>query len=300
LRFSRGADGFADRPTRDGAAIEARAEESSTTDALQLFLSEVSRYRLLTPAEEIELSKRIEEGDKSAKDRMINSNLRLVVSIAKKYHGSQLPLLDTIQEGIIGLIRAVEKFDWRRGNRFSTYATWWIREAVERGIANRARMIRMPVYMVERERQVGRAERALMAELGRDPTEEEIGTRVKMPLQQVREVRAAARTVTSLDKPVGEEEGTAFGELLVSDHKQPAEEVELSMRGETLRTALAALPESEREVLKLRYGIDGDPNTIEQVVNRLGISRDRVRRLEARALARLARAPQMTGLHERA
>ena len=163
-----------DPPADDMEDVEAEEERSTTTDSMQLFLSEVSRYPLLTPPEEVHLAKLIERGDRAAKDRMINSNLRLVVSIAKRYQHSQLALLDVIQEGILGLIRAVEKFDWRRGFRFSTYATWWIREAIERGIANRARMIRMPVYMVERERQVARAERSLMAELGRDPSEAEI------------------------------------------------------------------------------------------------------------------------------
>jgi RNA polymerase primary sigma factor len=267
---------------------------------MQLFLGEVSRFKLLTPVEEVALAKEVERGDKAAKDRMINANLRLVVSIAKRYQHSQLALLDIVQEGILGLIRAVEKFDWRLGNRFSTYATWWIREAIERGIANRARLIRMPVYMVERERQVVRAERALMAELGRDPDEAEVAARVGMDLEQVREVRRAARAVASLDKPVGEDDGTPFGELLVSDQVQPAEEVELSLRCQLMRRLVDRLPENERNVVKLRYGIGGHSNTIEQVVSLLGITRDRVRRLEAQGLARLAREPEMAGLQERA
>src|SRR4051794_34107355 len=269
-------------------------------DSMQLFLAEVSRYRLLTPCEEIALSKLVERGDRAAKERMINSNLRLVVSIAKRYQHSQLALLDIIQEGTLGLIRAVEKFDWRRGNRFSTYATWWIREAVERGIANRARLIRMPVYMVERERQVMRAERALIAELGRDPTDEEIAGRVRIDLDQIREVRSAARAVTSLDKPVGEDDGTPFGELLMSDEIQPPEEVEASIGCATLRRVVELLPENERHVVKLRYGIGGQPNTIEQVVGLLGISRDRVRRLEAQGLARLGRMPEIAALRDAA
>jgi RNA polymerase primary sigma factor len=280
--------------------VEAEEERSTTTDSMQLFLSEVSRYPLLTPAQEVHLAKLIERGDRVAKDRMINSNLRLVVSIAKRYQHSQLALLDVIQEGILGLIRAVEKFDWRRGFRFSTYATWWIREAIERGIANRARMIRMPVYMVERERQVARAERSLMAELGRDPSEDEIAQRVKLPLAQVREVRGAARAVTSLDKPVGDSDGTPFGELLMSDAVQPAEEVETTILGETLRKVVDTLPENEQKVVVLRYGVGCFPNTIEQVVNRLGISRDRVRRLEAQGLARMARTPEVAALYDRA
>jgi RNA polymerase primary sigma factor len=279
--------------------VEVEEERSTTTDSMQLFLSEVSRYPLLTPHQEVHLAKLIERGDRVAKDRMINSNLRLVVSIAKRYQHSQLALLDVIQEGILGLIRAVEKFDWRRGFRFSTYATWWIREAIERGIANRARMIRMPVYMVERERQVARAERSLMAELGRDPSEAEIAQRVKLPLAQIREVRGAARAVTSLDKPVGDSDGTPFGELLMSDGIQPAEEVETTVLGETLRKVVDSLPENEQKVVVLRYGVGCHPNTIEQVVNRLGISRDRVRRLEAQGLARMARTPEVAALYER-
>src|SRR5437667_4155001 len=173
----------------------------ATTDALQLFLNEAGRWPLLTAGEEVELAKRIERGDKEAKDRMINSNLRLVVSIAKRYQGHGISLLDLIQEGIIGLIRAVEKFDWRRGFKFSTYATWWIRQAVQRGVANKSRTIRIPVHIVEREQKLARAERELLRELGRGPTEEELAERAKLPLKQVREVRQAARAVTSLDKP---------------------------------------------------------------------------------------------------
>src|SRR6188508_474686 len=185
----------------------------ATTDALQLFMNEVGRYPLLTAKEEVELAKRIERGDREAKERMINSNLRLVVSIAKKYQGHGLSLLDLIQEGIIGLIRAVEKFDWRRGFKFSTYATWWIRQAVQRGVANKSRTIRIPVHILERETKIVRAERELVAELERQPTAEEIANRSKLPIKQVREVREAARAVTSLDRPVGSENEASLGEL---------------------------------------------------------------------------------------
>src|SRR6478672_11023020 len=187
-----------------------------TTDALQLFLNEVSRHRLLTADEEVALAKGIERGDQEAKERMINSNLRLVVSLAKKYHATELSLLDLIQEGILGLIRAVEKFDWRRGYKFSTYATWWVRQAIERGIANKARTIRMPVHVLQRERKLARTERELAAELGRPPTDEELAAGVELPLKQVREVRDAARVLTSLDRPVGEQEETTLGELFES------------------------------------------------------------------------------------
>jgi RNA polymerase primary sigma factor len=274
-----------------------RQQPEPHTDALQLFLNEVARYRLLSPAEEIELAKRIERGDRAAKERLINSNLRLVISIAKKHQGRELALLDVIQEGILGLIRAVEKFDWRRRCRFSTYASWWVRESIERGIANHARLIRMPVYMVERERAVKRVERALTAALGRTPLEEEIAREAMMPLEQVREVRAAAHTVTSLDKPVGDDEPIPFGELLESETAEPLEEVETALRGEALHKALAALPAPEREVLTLRFGIGCQPCTLDEVVGNLGISRDRVRRIESRGLARLARSPDAAALH---
>jgi len=196
---------------------------TATTDALQLFLNEAGRYKLLTAPEEVELAKRIERGDKEAKDLMINSNLRLVVSIAKKYQGHGISLLDLIQEGIIGLIRAVEKFDWRRGFKFSTYATWWIRQAVQRGVANKSRTIRIPVHIVEREQKIARAERELTAKLERPPTDDEVAEQAKLTLKHVREVRAAARAVTSLDRPIGGDGDTSLGELFAGEAPEPAE-----------------------------------------------------------------------------
>ena len=219
---------------------------TATTDALQLFLNEAGRYKLLTAEEEVELAKRIERGDKEAKDLMINSNLRLVVSIAKRYQGHGLSLLDLIQEGIIGLIRAVEKFDYRKGFKFSTYATWWIRQAVQRGVANKSRTIRIPVHIVEREQKIARAERELVAKLGRQPTDQELAKAAKLPLKQVREVKAAARAVTSLDKPIGDDDSGSFGDLFAADQVHTEEEVEISLREETLRKALDELPERER------------------------------------------------------
>ncbi|HEY6583865.1 MAG TPA: sigma-70 family RNA polymerase sigma factor [Gaiellaceae bacterium] len=262
----------------------------STTDALQLFLNEMGRYKLLTADEEVELAKRIERGDKAAKDLMINSNLRLVVSIAKKYQGHGLTLLDLIQEGIIGLIRAVEKFDWRRGYKFSTYATWWIRQAVQRGVANKSREIRIPVHIVDRERKIARAERELTVKLERAPTDEELAKATKLPLKQVREVKQAARAVTSLDRPVGDEGETSFGELVAGGEAGPEETLTLSLEEDTLRRAIASLPQREQEVVKLRYGLNGDtdPQSLEEIGRRLGITRERVRQVEAAALQRLA------------
>jgi RNA polymerase primary sigma factor len=262
----------------------------ATTDALQLFLNEAGRWPLLTAEEEVELAKLIERGDKEAKDRMINSNLRLVVSIAKRYQGHGLSLLDLIQEGIIGLIRAVEKFDWRRGFKFSTYATWWIRQAVQRGVANKSRTIRIPVHIAEREQRMARAERELSTQLGRQPTEEEIARRARLPLKQLQEVRRAARAVTSLDRPIGDENEAAFGDLFASEHAQPEEEIGVSLEQDVLRRAVAALPEREQAVLKLRYGLNGDsdPASLESIGRELGITRERVRQLEARALEQLA------------
>jgi RNA polymerase primary sigma factor len=274
----------------------------ATTDALQLFLNEAGRYKLLTAEDEVELAKRIERGDKQAKDLMINSNLRLVVSIAKRYQGHGLSLLDLIQEGIIGLIRAVEKFDYRKGFKFSTYATWWIRQAVQRGVANKSRTIRIPVHIVEREQKLARAERELVLELGRQPTDQELAKRSKLPLKQLREVKAAAGAVTSLDKPIGEDDSTSYGDVFAAEQLHIDEEVEVSLREETLRKALAELPERERNVLKLRYGLDGDrePMSLESIGKELGITRERVRQIEANALETLSMLREVAGLREAA
>jgi RNA polymerase primary sigma factor len=264
---------------------------TATTDTLQLFLNETGRYPLLTAAEEVELAKLVERGDRAAKERMINSNLRLVVSIAKRYQGHGLSLLDLIQEGIIGLIRAVEKFDWRRGFKFSTYATWWIRQAVQRGVANKARTIRIPVHIAERETKMVRAERALTAKLGRAPTDAEIAQEAKLSAKHVREVRHAARAVTSLDRPV-----------LAGEAPPIEEQVQVSFQEEVLHRALATLPERECEVLKLRYGLGGspEPKSLEEIARHFGLTRERVRQIEARALERLAMRREIEALSETA
>jgi RNA polymerase primary sigma factor len=271
---------------------------SATTDSLQLFLNEAGRYPLLTAAQEVEIAKRIEAGDKQAKDLLVNSNLRLVVSIAKKYQGHGLTLLDLIQEGIIGLIRAAEKFDWRKGFKFSTYATWWIRQAVQRGVANKARTIRIPVHIVEREQKISRSERELVAKLERAPTLEELAKHSKLPLKQVREVRAAARAVASLDKPVGEGDTASYGDLFASDEKTPAEQVEVDLTERALHQAVDELPEREQRILKLRYGLNGDtdPKSLEEIGRILGITRERVRQLEGEALRRLAESREIAGM----
>ena len=273
---------------------------AATTDALQLFLNEAGRYKLLTASEEVELAKRIERGDKAAKDLMINSNLRLVVSIAKKYQGHGISLLDLIQEGIIGLIRAVEKFDWRRGYKFSTYATWWIRQAVQRGVANKSRTIRIPVHIVEREQKISRAERELTARLERPPTDAEVARHAKLSPKHVAEVRAAARAVTSLDRPIGEEGDSTFGDLVAREDAEPIEEVHVSLAENAVRHAVETLPEREREVVKLRYGMDGDPDpkSLEEIGRILGLTRERVRQIEAQALQRLAERREIDALHE--
>jgi RNA polymerase primary sigma factor len=262
----------------------------ATTDALQLFLNEAGRYPLLTAAEEVELAKRIERGDKAAKDLMVNSNLRLVVSIAKKYQGHGLSLLDLIQEGIIGLIRAAEKFDHRKGFKFSTYATWWIRQAVQRGVANKSRTIRIPVHIVEREQKIARAERKLFAELERTPSDEEIADESKLPIKQVREVRNAARAVTSLDKPLGSESDASLADVVAVDPESTEREVHMSLEHDAVRRAVEQLPERARVVVKLRFGLDGDPDpqSLEQIGRQLGLTRERVRQIEREALNLLA------------
>jgi RNA polymerase primary sigma factor len=268
-----------------------------TTDAMSLFLQEVRRYPLLTRAEEVELAKRIERGDLEAKGQLVNSNLRLVISNARKYQGHDLPLLDLIQEGILGLIRAAEKFDWRKGYKFSTYATFWIRQAIQRALDNRARTIRIPVHLGQRERRIARVSRELAAKLGRDPTDEELAEAAEISLDELAEARAAVRVVTSLDRPVGEGEDTPFGALLASDELGPEEEVDIILREDALGRALAELPEQEREVVKLRYGVGGDqPTPLVETGRRLGISQDTVRRLERKALADLASSRELHAL----
>src|SRR4051794_8053335 len=273
-----------------------------TADALQLFLNEIGRYPLLTAAQEVEIAKRIERGDARAKDQMINSNLRLVVSIAKHYQGHGLSLLDLIQEGIIGLIRAAEKFDWRKGFKFSTYATWWIKQAVQRGVANKARTIRIPVHVVEREQKVLRAEREFLAKHERTPTDDEIAEESKLSLKHVREVRTAARAVASLDKPVGEGDSAGFGDLFASDSPRPDEVVEVELTERAIHRAVNDLPQREQTIVKLRYGLDGDPETksLEEIGRIMGITRERVRQIEAEALRRLAEWREFEGLRHSA
>jgi len=301
---SRGLELTDDCGRQETAPTRVRADDlaTSTTDALQLFLNEIRRYPLLTAQQEVELAKRIEQGDAEAKERMINSNLRLVVSLAKRYQGQDLPLLDLIQEGILGLIRAAEKFDWRRGYKFSTYATFWIRQAIQRGIANKARTIRIPVHIGQRERKVARAQRELAAKLGRPPTDEEVAEAAEVTVEEIEELRDSARTVTSLDRPLGDEVGdAAFGDIIPSDSPEPEEEVEVSLRSEALRRALDQLPDREREVVKLRFGVNGDePTPLRETGRRMGLSPERVRQIEGKALKRLAATREMEGLSEAA
>jgi RNA polymerase primary sigma factor len=271
----------------------------STTDALNLFLREVGRRPLLTPAQEVELARRLERGDLDAKRRMIESNLRLVVSIAKNYRHQGLPFLDLIQEGTLGLIRAVEKFDWRLGYKFSTYATWWIRQAVARALADQARTIRLPGHIVERLQKMKRAERTLWTQLGREPALEEIAEAASLPLQQAHEVRAAARASVSLDQPVGEQEDAAFGDFVASDDPLPEEKANVSLRRQALSRALAALPDRDRQVLALRYGLGGvEAKTLDDVGVRLGLSRERIRQIERDSLKRLATLRELQAVAE--
>ena len=271
-----------------------RTSTETTTEALQLFLREAGRRPLLNAAQEVELSKRIERGDTEAKRQMIESNLRLVVSIAKRYRNQGLPFLDLIQEGSLGLIRAVEKFDWRRGYKFSTYATWWIRQAVARGLADKARTIRMPVHIAERRHKLNRAERSLLTQLGREPTLEEIAEQAHLPLGQAQDVRRAPRVSASLDQPVGEQGDTVFADFVASEGPLPEEEVEVSLRSQALIGVLSTLEDREREVLILRYGLgDSEPKTLEEIGHGLAVTRERVRQIESAALERMASFQEM-------
>ncbi len=266
----------------------------TTTDALQLFLREAGKHALLTAAQEVELAKKIERGDMDAKQRMIQSNLRLVVSIAKNYRNQGLPFLDLIQEGTLGLIRAVEKFDWRRGYKFSTYATWWIRQAVARALADKARTIRMPVHIVERMQKMNRAERTLWMELGREPTLEEIAEEASLPIEQAREVKAAARA-SARPRPAGRRAGGRGLRRLRRGRRALARRARRGVAAQqTLAVALQALPDRERQVLVLRYGlVDEEPKTLEEIGKRLGLTRERVRQIELESLRRLAGLREM-------
>jgi RNA polymerase primary sigma factor len=260
-----------------------------SADSLQLFLADVGRHKLLTAADEVALAKRIERGDLTAKRHMIESNLRLVVSIAKGYRGLGVPFLDLIQEGTLGLNRAVEKFDWRRGFKFSTYATWWIRQSVQRAVANHARTIRVPVHVVERQQKLSRAARRLEVELGREATKNELAEATGLPMQHVDEALGAAHASVSLNQTVGADDEGELGDLFADrEAADPFDEAEESLRKQGVRRALDALPERERRILELRFGFEGEPWTLEAIGHELDLTRERVRQLEAQALARLA------------
>ena len=273
-----------DRP----ATVEAVTREVST-DSLQLFLKDIGKVDLLTAAQEVELAKRIERGDHGAKQEMVEANLRLVVSIAKKYRNQGLPFLDLIQEGTIGLVRAAEKFDYRKGFKFSTYATWWIRQAVARALADKARTIRMPVHVVEKLNKIVRSERKLRAELGREPASVEIGADLDLTPDEVEQIRRSAQTPVSLEKPVGDEDESEFGHFLTDENQElPDEAAEVAMRKETLRRILGTLSSRERAVLELRYGLDGrHPRTLDEVGRTFNVTRERIRQIENQSLKKL-------------
>ena len=270
---------------------------TATTDALGLFLREIRRYPLLTAEEEVELAKRIERGDSEARDHMVTANLRLVVSIAKKFRSDELSLLDRIQEGVLGLMRASEKFDWRRGFKFSTYATWWIRQSVQRAVANHARTIRVPVHVVERQQKLSRAARRLEVELGREATKEELAEATGLPMQHVDEALGAANASVSLNQTVGADDEGELGDLFADrEAADPFDEAEESLRRQNIRKALDALPERERRILELRFGFEGEPWTLEAIGHELDLTRERVRQLEGQALSRLAALRELAGL----
>jgi len=272
---------------KESARRESR--EIVTTDSLTLFMNEIGRHRLLTAAEEVELAKRIERGDKQAKERMLNSNLRLVVSIAKRYQGHGLPLGDLIQEGIIGLNRAVEKFDWRRGFKFSTYATWWIRQACQRAISNQSQTIRVPSHVHERRLKLARAGRRFEAEHGREATSEELSDATGLELQHVEEALGAVEASVSLNQNVGDDGDGELGDLFADPAVvDPSEQAGDSLRRQAVRAAVHTLPDLERRVLELRFGFDGEQRSLEAIERELGISRERIRQVERKGFARLA------------
>src|SRR6266511_3357886 len=283
----------------DGATLDLEGPDVST-DSLQLFLKDIGKVDLLTAPQEVELAKRIERGDQLAKQSMVEANLRLVVSIAKRYRNQGLPFLDLIQEGTIGLVRAAEKFDYRKGFKFSTYATWWIRQAVARALADKSRTIRMPVHVVEKLNKIARSERKLGAELGREPSSYEIGRELDLLADEVEQIRRSAQTPVSLEKPVGDEEESEFGHFL-TDESAPApdEEAETAMRKEALKKVLSMLSPRERAVLELRYGPDGKPpRTLDEVGRTFNVTRERIRQIENQSLKKLRALAESQSLSE--
>jgi RNA polymerase primary sigma factor len=279
-------DSNAEEAEREEAAAEAR---EVSTDSLQLFLKDIGKVDLLTAAQEVELAKRIERGEHRAKQEMVEANLRLVVSIAKRYRNQGLPFLDLIQEGTIGLVRAAEKFDHRKGFKFSTYATWWIRQAVARALADKGRTIRMPVHIVEKLNKIVRSERKLRAELGREPTSAEIARDVELTSDEVEQIRRSSQAPVSLEKPVGDEEESEFGHFLTDESEPlPEEAAEVELRKATLLRVLGTLSMRERRVLELRYGLNGEhPCTLDEVGRAFNVTRERIRQIENQSLKKL-------------
>jgi len=279
-------DGAREIDEREPAPEAAR---EITTDSLQLFLKDIGKVDLLTAAQEVELAKRIERGEHRAKQEMVEANLRLVVSIAKKYRNQGLPFLDLIQEGTIGLVRAAEKFDHRKGFKFSTYATWWIRQAVARALADKARTIRMPVHIVEKLNKIVRSERKLRAELSREPTTAEIAADVELPPEEVEQIRRSSQAPVSLEKPVGDEEESEFGHFLTDESEPlPEEAAEVELRKATLQRVLSTLSVREQRVLELRYGLNGEhPCTLDEVGRAFNVTRERIRQIENQSLKKL-------------
>jgi RNA polymerase primary sigma factor len=276
-----------EKRTRRRAPLDLKPE--GTTDGLQLFLKDIGKVRLLAAQEEVDLAKRIERGDFEAKQKMVESNLRLVVSIAKNYRNQGLPFLDLIQEGTIGLVRAAEKFDYRKGFKFSTYATWWIRQAIARALADKARTIRMPVHIVEKLNKIGRAERKLVTGLGREPTAEEIAEVTGIEPDEIEAVKRSAQAPISLEKPIGDEEQSEFGQLIADEQAEsPYERAVQILTKEALREALENLSYRERRVLELRYGLGGEhPSTLEEVGRAFNVTRERIRQIETQSLKKL-------------
>jgi RNA polymerase primary sigma factor len=277
------------RTRRRGKSPLDHMRPDMTTDSLQLFLKDIGKVRLLTAQEEVDLAKRIERGDLDAKQKMVESNLRLVVSIAKNYRNQGLPFLDLIQEGTLGLVRAAEKFDYRKGFKFSTYATWWIRQAIARALADKARTIRIPVHVVEKLNKIGRAERKLVTELGREPTIEEIADATGIEAEEVDSIKRSAQAPVSLEKPVGDEEESEFGQFIADERAEsPYERAAEILTKEALREALENLSYRERRVLELRYGLGGEhPRTLDEVGRTFNVTRERIRQIENQSLKKL-------------